>query len=187
MNKNKIYFDNDSSSWEGPSYREKTWYKITVDIDCENRLYDVYINDRLQCEGNRLAFAFDEIYGVSFTSEKSGSIEYNEPIIDNIRYYTVAGADEDIYSDVTLSSNGGTINSGNITKYVEGIGATLPTDVTRDGYAFCGWYDNASFDGEERKTIPASAFMFCWNSFVKRVTSCAYAKSRRPLSVSISV
>ena len=43
---------------------------------------------------------------------------------------------------VTLHPNGGTINSGNVTSYTYGVGATLPTDVTRTGYTFNGWYDN---------------------------------------------
>ncbi|WP_337809339.1 InlB B-repeat-containing protein, partial [Ruminococcus sp.] len=43
---------------------------------------------------------------------------------------------------VTLNTNGGTINSGNVTSYTYGVGATLPTDVTRTGYTFKGWYDN---------------------------------------------
>ena len=43
---------------------------------------------------------------------------------------------------VTLNTNGGTINNGNVTSYTYGVGATLPTDVTRTGYTFKGWYDN---------------------------------------------
>ena len=43
---------------------------------------------------------------------------------------------------VTLNTNGGTINNGNVTEYTYGVGATLPTDVTRIGYTFKGWYDN---------------------------------------------
>ena len=43
---------------------------------------------------------------------------------------------------VTLHANGGTINNGNVTEYTYGVGATLPTDVTRTGYTFKGWYDN---------------------------------------------
>lgn len=49
---------------------------------------------------------------------------------------------------VTLVPNGGRINSGNVTEYTYGIGATLPTDVTRLGYKFLGWYDNPEFKGE---------------------------------------
>ena len=48
---------------------------------------------------------------------------------------------------VTLHTNGGTINSGNVTEYTYGVGATLPTDVTRTGYTFKGWYDNENLTG----------------------------------------
>ena len=48
---------------------------------------------------------------------------------------------------VTLNTNGGTINSGNVTGYTYGVGATLPTDVTRTGYTFKGWYYNENLTG----------------------------------------
>ena len=48
---------------------------------------------------------------------------------------------------VTLHTNDGTINSGNVTEYTYGVGATLPTDVTRTGYTFKGWYDNENLTG----------------------------------------
>ncbi len=50
---------------------------------------------------------------------------------------------------VTLHPNGGTINSGNVTGYTYGVGATLPTadDMTYTGHTFKGWYDNESLTG----------------------------------------
>ncbi len=48
---------------------------------------------------------------------------------------------------VTLNAGDGTINSGNVTSYTYGVGATLPTDVTRTGYTFKGWYDNENLTG----------------------------------------
>ena len=48
---------------------------------------------------------------------------------------------------VTLNAGDSTINSGNVTSYTYGVGATLPTDVTRTGYTFKGWYDNESLTG----------------------------------------
>ena len=48
---------------------------------------------------------------------------------------------------VTLHAGDGTINSGNVTSYTYGVGATLPTDVTRTGYTFKGWYDNENLTG----------------------------------------
>ena len=49
---------------------------------------------------------------------------------------------------VTLNTNGGTINNSNVTGYTYGVGATLPTDVTRTGYTFKGWYDNEGLTGD---------------------------------------
>ena len=48
---------------------------------------------------------------------------------------------------VTLNAGDGTINSGNVPSYTYGVGATLPTDVTRTGYTFKGWYDNENLTG----------------------------------------
>lgn len=50
---------------------------------------------------------------------------------------------------VTLHPNGGTINSGNVTGYTYGVGATLPTagDMTYTGHTFVGWYDNENLTG----------------------------------------
>ena len=59
--------------------------------------------------------------------------------------------------DVTLNTNGGTISSGNVESYTYGEGATLPTDVTREGYTFGGWYDNSSLEGNAVTTISEKA------------------------------
>ena len=50
---------------------------------------------------------------------------------------------------VTLNTNGGTINSGNVTEYTYGVSATLPTadDMTYTGHTFKGWYDNENLTG----------------------------------------
>ena len=50
---------------------------------------------------------------------------------------------------VTLHTNDGTINNGNVTEYTYGVGATLPTadDMTYTGHTFKGWYDNESLTG----------------------------------------
>ena len=61
-----------------------------------------------------------------------------------------------VKSSVTLNANGGTVNSGNITEYTEGTGATLPTDVTKDGHQFGGWYDNAGLTGSPVTAISTS-------------------------------
>ena len=58
---------------------------------------------------------------------------------------------------VTLHSNEGTINAGNIESYTYGIGATLPTNVTKTGYNFGGWYDNVGLEGDPVTAIADDA------------------------------
>ena len=58
---------------------------------------------------------------------------------------------------VTLNTNGGTINAGNVTSYTYGTGATLPTNVTKDGYTFDGWFDNSGLTGDAVTSISSSA------------------------------
>lgn len=58
---------------------------------------------------------------------------------------------------VMLNTNGGAVNSGNVTCYFVDTGATLPTDVTKSGCNFAGWYDNSGLTGEAVTSIPANA------------------------------
>ena len=59
---------------------------------------------------------------------------------------------------VTLHTNGGTINNGDVTEYTYGVGATLPTagNMTYTGHTFKGWYEDSSFSGEPVTTISAT-------------------------------
>ena len=59
---------------------------------------------------------------------------------------------------VTLNTNGGTINSGNVTGYTYGAGATLPTadDMTYTGHTFVGWYDNENLTGSPVTAISST-------------------------------
>ncbi len=58
---------------------------------------------------------------------------------------------------ITLHTNEGTINSGDVAKYTYGVGATLPSDVTRDNYNFEGWFDNEGLTGDAVTTISTTA------------------------------
>ena len=60
---------------------------------------------------------------------------------------------------VTLNTNGGTINSGNVTQYTYGKGATLPGtgQISKEGYVFEGWYDNGAFTGNPVTAISSTA------------------------------
>uniref|UniRef100_UPI000488BB0E InlB B-repeat-containing protein n=1 Tax=Eubacterium cellulosolvens TaxID=29322 RepID=UPI000488BB0E len=57
---------------------------------------------------------------------------------------------------VTLHANEGTISAGDISSYMVGTGVTLPTDVTREGYRFGGWYDNSECTGTAVTQISAT-------------------------------
>ena len=48
---------------------------------------------------------------------------------------------------VNFETNGGTINNGEIAEYTYGIGAVLPTDVSKEGYDFAGWYEDEKLSG----------------------------------------
>ncbi len=61
-----------------------------------------------------------------------------------------------VYS-VTLHTNDGTINSGNVSSYTFGVGATLPTDVLKASCDFAGWYASSTFEGERVYTIGTDA------------------------------
>ena len=58
---------------------------------------------------------------------------------------------------VTLNTNEGTINAGEINSYTFGVGATLPIDVTKENYTFLGWFDNEGLTGTAVTTIPTNA------------------------------
>ena len=106
--------------------------------------------------------------GESFTAPASDGL--TRPDGDTDTYFMWLGSDGKLYAPgdrvpadvtaltvqwtaptyaVTLNTNGGTINNGNVTGYTYGVGATLPTadDLTYTGYTFKGWYDNENLTG----------------------------------------
>ena len=76
---------------------------------------------------------------------------------------------------VTLNANGGTINEGNVTSYILGTGAALPTNVTKTNYSFGGWFDNAACEGTAVTSISATdhgnkTYYAKWNANTYTVT-----------------
>ena len=65
---------------------------------------------------------------------------------------------EPLKYSVTLKVNGGVINNNNITEYVYGQGATLPSvsDMTKEGYSFGGWYTSSDFSDSPVTNIDAT-------------------------------
>ena len=125
----------------------------------------------LNLGGGKLGGSFDAIHiivknGSKFTAPASGGL--TRPAGDTGSYFMWLDSNGNSYAPgasvpadvteltvqwtaptytVTLNAGDGTINSGNVTEYTYGVGATLPTDVTRTGYTFKGWYDNEALAG----------------------------------------
>lgn len=59
---------------------------------------------------------------------------------------------------VTLNTNGGSINGGDVSGYTYGEGVLLPTDVTKTGHTFDGWYESEEFEGEAVSKIGNEEF-----------------------------
>ena len=76
------------------------------------------------------SYSFDSWSGLPATVSANATVTAN--FTRTPRTYTI-----------TLNTNGGTINAGNVENYTYGTGATLPTNVTRTGYTFGGWYANS--------------------------------------------
>ena len=54
--------------------------------------------------------------------------------------------------NVNLVVNGGELTS-ELTSYIYGVGATLPTDIEKVGHTFAGWYASEEFTGETATAI----------------------------------
>lgn len=60
--------------------------------------------------------------------------------------------------DIIYNLNGGSCEDTLVTEYtVESVDIALPS-LTKKGYAFDGWYDNATFDGESVNNIPRGSY-----------------------------
>ena len=59
---------------------------------------------------------------------------------------------------VVLNTNEGMIAEGkNITSYTFGTGTKLPTEITKTGYTFAGWYEKEDLSGDPETEIPSYA------------------------------
>lgn len=113
-------------------------------------LYDT--NETTILRTQSAAVQTDKTYSVNFNnvSLTVGSqytikvADYNKGAWTSTKFVATA-IPASTYS-VTLNGNGGKAGT-NLTTYTEGTGATLPTDWTKTGYKFAGWYDNAKLTG----------------------------------------
>ena len=95
-----------------------------------------------------------EGYTFSYWQDKAGT-QVTEPITVTADTTFTAQWTANTYT-VKLNLNGGTIVEGNLTSYTYGIGATLPTTVTREGYTFEGWYEKEDLTGNPVIEISAT-------------------------------
>ena len=101
--------------------------------------------------------------GWNTTAEGTGTSYEDGTEVSNLS--SAVGGEVTLYAQwtassytVTLNTNGGTIAEGKeVTSYTFGTGATLPTEVTRTGYTFDGWYAKEDFSGDKVTVIPADA------------------------------
>ena len=132
----------------------KTVYRVPVDLNYKNAPENqvIYTNSTLNAkEPIREGYTFDGWYdNKACTGEAVTTI--TDPITTLYAKWT-----PNTYT-VTLHTNDGTIAEGqNISSYTYGIGATLPTSVTREGYTFAGWYEKEDFTGDPVAAIGKDA------------------------------
>ena len=99
-----------------------------------------YWDDLGVYDGDDASAGFDTLDGyiVEFSGFESGSPSgeiASDTIIVSANY------------SVLLNTNGGSVNSGNITSYNYGVGASLPADVTKTGHTFGGWFASSDLSG----------------------------------------
>lgn len=59
---------------------------------------------------------------------------------------------------ITYNLNGGECNDALVTEYTVESADIALTILTKKGYAFCGWYDNAAFDDKSLNNIPSGSY-----------------------------
>ena len=150
-NGSSAYWNNGKTNWGWWGYG----WKVTVTpVDGYTITKCVFYDDKDRTATDSEAPFVVETTEEDKTPQVNGTpiLAYQSKGITKIEVYGYANPTT-ITSSVTLNTNGGTINSGNITTYEEGTGATLPTDVTKEGYTFAGWYDNDGLTGNAVTSI----------------------------------
>ena len=143
-----------ANGYSAGDWSNSTWHKVDIYVDCVNDVYDVVYDGSTILSDIELD-DFTCIYGVNFNADKGSSSSTSGnyyTYLDNISFSVIADT-----CSVTLNTNGGTINSGNVTSYTESVGATLPANVTRADYTFAGWYAESDCSGSAVTEISASA------------------------------
>ena len=132
--------------------------KYVAQYYMQNKTLDGYTIKEEKYRGEAFAtvtIAPKTIIGFTYDSEnennkESGTIETDGSLV--LKYYY----NRNTYS-ITFNTNEGTINSEYPTSYVYEEEVILPTDVTREGYEFDGWYEDKELTKVALSIMPGSA------------------------------
>lgn len=181
-----IFFDSSkSTSWEAPfyayvydedtssteTYSNGEWQGQAMQIDPATGYYYIEVSDSSCIAKDKTtdkitASSYDLAHSSKAYVIISDSKEHKYPN-DGARKKLELGGHSKLLSgsdwqsftptaEISYELNGGFINSGNVTEYIYGKGAALPTDVIKTGYTFAGWYENNDFSGSPVTRILAT-------------------------------
>ena len=132
------------------SDQEKNVYEVTINLNDSDSTENEtrYTNSDLQAlTPTREGYTFDGWYE---SADCSGEAVTTITDLTDTTATLYAKWKANEYK-VTLHTNDGTIAEGqNVTSYIYGVGAKLPTEneITKTGYIFAGWYNNADLTGD---------------------------------------
>ena len=123
-------------------------YSITVGPKASAEVSSYTISDSIQNIALTLSPAAGDDF-VSWTVTGNATVSGNTLTIPAGAYgdITVVPTFKAQVYAVSFNRNGGIINAGEISTYTYGTGATLPSDLTKTGFTFGGWYDNEECKG----------------------------------------
>ena len=77
--------------------------------------------------------------------------------VDNTLYIDQVGTYIEVSNGISFETNGGSFVNQAPTSYTPGMALPTLADVSKDGYIFAGWYDNASLTGTPVTAVPSDA------------------------------
>ena len=146
---------------------QPTWYTVTFDGNggsgtMANQSFDY--DEEKALAANSFTRTGHDFTGWNTKADGSGTSYTDEQEVKNLT--DTDGGTVTLYAQwkpstyaVALYPNEGTIApEKNVTQYTYGTSAALPTaeDITRDGYAFKGWYEDSGFSGSPVAEITAA-------------------------------
>lgn len=154
---NKDYY----AKWEpnsdpGGDHEEPTVYTVTFDLNYDGAATEtkqVTSGDKVPDPGEKSRIGYDFLGW--FTGKNDGTkYNFTEGVTSSFTLYAHWRAKT--YT-VTFETYGGKINNGNIPSYTYGTVTKLPTDVTKDGNDFGGWFENENYTGNAVTEISATS------------------------------